>query len=126
VRGSAAGTPPVALSTHVGSRPRSATKRLPTLTLSMPPFDPRTRAESKVNAMPTPPSRHKEPATFTPDEHLRSMRGETILSDEYVAYRSDALHAAGLDDEVIDEPGDKALADLTPDEHLAEIRRGRR
>jgi hypothetical protein len=79
----------------------------------------------KVKDMPTPPARLKNPATFSPDEVYRSMHGETILSPEFVAYRNDAMKAAGLDDEVIDEAGAKPLADRTPDQHLDDIRRGR-
>ncbi|MDP1849561.1 MAG: hypothetical protein Q8K79_17380 [Solirubrobacteraceae bacterium] len=68
-----------------------------------------------------PPKFNDNIDTYTPDEHLRHLRGERIVSSEYIAYRNDALSAAGLDDEVIAEAGAKPLADFTPDDHLADI-----
>ena len=68
-----------------------------------------------------PPKFNDNIDTYTPDEHLRHLRGERIVSAEYMAYRNDALSAAGLDDEVIAEAGAKPLADFTPNDHLPDI-----
>ncbi len=70
-----------------------------------------------------PPSKYKSLEDFNPDDHYRALRGERVLSDEYIAYKNDALHAAGLDDEVVAEADAKPVADWTPDEHLADLQR---
>lgn len=77
--------------------------------------------------MPTPPDRFREPAT--PDEHLKAVQAERrgeqfrIESDEYRRYRADALRAAGLTDEAdASEPDTRDLGELTPEDHLEQIR----
>jgi hypothetical protein len=72
-----------------------------------------------------PPTKYKSLDKFTPDDHFRELRGERVISDEYVTYKNDALHAAGLDDEMTDEPDGKPVADWTPDDHLADLQRQR-
>ena len=79
------------------------------------------RAYLQESEMRPPPKFNDDIAAYTPDEHLRQMRGERIISTEYIAYRNDALLAAGLDDEVIAEVGAKTLAEFTPEDHLADL-----
>jgi hypothetical protein len=65
--------------------------------------------------MPTPPSRFKPPESFTTEDHVRSMRGEKIENEDFLAYKRDALDAAGLtDDDVELEP-----AEMTAQQHYA-------
>jgi len=70
-----------------------------------------------------PPSKYKALEDFNPDDHYRALRGERVLSDEYIAYKNDALHAAGLGDEVVAEAAAKPLSGWAPEDHLADIQR---
>lgn len=69
--------------------------------------------------MTTPPQRYRDPET--PDEHLAAARARQrnqpppkLETDEYKAYRADALRAAGLTDE-----GDEIDAGAEPDQSVA-------
>ncbi len=80
-----------------------------------------------------PPTRHKDPADYTPGDHLKAIQAERRGGEfkpettEYAEYRADALRAAGLDDEADAAEPDhqKALEDMTAADHLADIRGGR-
>ena len=80
-----------------------------------------------------PPTRHKDPVDYTPDEHFKALRAEgrgeefAVETDEYQRYRADGLRALGLEDEAdASEPDDRTLEEMSPAEHLADIRSGRR
>lgn len=77
--------------------------------------------------MPKPPPKYKPEQEYTPDEVLRSMRGERIESEEFRRYHADALRAAGLTQEAdaVEPDSTKALDEMTPADHLDAIRRAR-
>lgn len=70
----------------------------------------------------TPPTRYKEQADLSPDEHLTYMRtGELPESEQYREYKHDVLERAGITDD--DGGSAPAVEDMTPADHFASIRR---
>jgi hypothetical protein len=76
------------------------------------------------------PRRFKRRDEYTIDEELRHQqaenRGEPIPRferDEYKQARRQALEESGFEPE--DEPAEKAVEDMTPEEHYQRIRSGR-
>jgi hypothetical protein len=71
------------------------------------------------------PRRFKTVEELTPDEHLDHIRsGRLPETGEYQERRREALEDAGLLDEG-DDGDDPATGDMTPAEHLRDIRRER-
>jgi hypothetical protein len=69
------------------------------------------------------PRRYKTVEELTPDEHLAHIHGGRLPeTEEYRERRREALDDAGLLDEG-DDGDDPAAEDMTPAEHLRDIRR---
>lgn len=74
--------------------------------------------------MPNPPTKYKRESDFSPDEVYRSMRGERILSPEFIRYRNDLLNAGGLGDEATPEADAKPdLETMSPADHLIDLQK---
>lgn len=84
--------------------------------------------------MPKPPPRFKSPDQFTPDEQLAAIqadrRGQSPPKFETAEYRAamrGALQGAGLHvpDEYADDDAPKPPDEMSPDDHLRQMRGGR-
>jgi hypothetical protein len=77
----------------------------------------------------TPPRRYKTPEELSTAEHHQIISAERrggeaprFETDDYRAYRADALRDAGLDEEA-DESDPKALDEMSAAEHFEHLRR---
>ena len=74
--------------------------------------------------MSDPPPRLKPMSEWTPADHFHSKRtGEEIVNPAYTEARSEALRRAGFDEP--DDPADKPLDEMTPDDYFKRIRSNR-
>ena len=69
----------------------------------------------------TPPRRFKELAELTPSEHMERKRSGVIPeTDQFIKYRAQVLADAGIEDDT-----QKSVEDMTVEDHLKRIRKGK-